>query len=139
MKTIYKIYVLVLCFFIGTAVSLAQNTNLEWTAKSYLVSVNTSDVEIESNLSKQSSTFTWEQISNLSSQTRHYTVTSVTGNWDAQQSLGTINYMLTSEDDDASLTVLGTTEEITMQFIIRDENGNPFKTYVFTIDTFTNL
>lgn len=139
MKTIYKIYVLVLCFFIGTAVSLAQNTNLEWTAKSYLVSVNTADVEIESHLSKQSSTFTWEQISNLSSQTRHYTVTSVTGNWDAQQSLGTISYMLTSEDDDASLTVLGTTEEITMQFIIRDENGNPFKTYVFVIDTFTNL
>lgn len=130
---------LMLCFFIGTAVTLAQNENIEWSAKSYLVNINDYDVEIESNLSKQASTFIWEQISNLSSQTQQYTVTSVSGTWNAQQNLGSINYTLTSEDDNANLIVSGTTEEVTMQFTILDTNGNPFKTYVFSIDTFTNL
>jgi hypothetical protein len=139
MKTIYKNYMLMLCFFIGTAVTLAQNENIEWSAKSYLVNINDYDVEIESNLSKQASTFIWEQISNLSSQTQQYTVTSVSGTWNAQQNLGSINYTLTSEDDNANLIVSGTTEEVTMQFTILDTNGNPFKTYVFSIDTFTNL
>ena len=139
MKTIYKYYVLALCFFMGSITAFAQGDNLEWDAKSYLVSIDNYDVEIESNLGKQGSTFTWEQVSNLSSRTQQYTVTSVTGNWDAQQNLGNLSYTLSSEDDGATLSVVGTTEGITMEFTILDGNGSPFKSYVFTIDTFTNL
>ena len=123
----------------GSIMVFAQSENLEWDAKSYLVSIDNYDVEIESNLGKQGSTFTWEQVSNLSAQTQQYSVTSVTGNWDAQQNLGNLSYTLSSEDDGATLSVVGTTEGITMGFTILDGNGSPFKSYVFIVDTFTNL
>ncbi|MHA7843210.1 MAG: hypothetical protein ACX93I_07815 [Winogradskyella sp.] len=112
---------------------------MEWEAKSHLVSIDGYDVEIESNLSKQSSTFTWEQVSNLSSRTQQYTVTSVTGTWDAQHNLGNTSYALSSPDDTATLSIVGTTEEVTIEFTVLDGNGNPLKSYVFTVETFTNL
>lgn len=139
MKLLNKFYAVCLCFFIGTAITLAQNENFEWTAKSYLVSINDVDVEINSNLSKQASKFTWEQVSNLSTHSQQFNVTAVTGSWDTSQNLGNLSYQLNSTDTSASLLVSGTTEDISMQFTIHDENGNPVKTYVFLIDNFTNI
>lgn len=139
MKTTYRSYILALCLFIGSLVTYAQSPSMEWEAKSHLVSIDGYDVEIESNLSKQSSTFTWEQVSNLSSRTQQYTVTSVTGTWDAQHNLGNTSYALSSPDDTATLSIVGTTEEVTIEFTVLDGNGNPLKSYVFTVETFTNL
>ena len=139
MKTVHRYHILLLCLVLGTVTAFAQSENIEWEAKSHLVSIDGYDVEIESNLDKQGSIFSWEQVSNLSSRTQHYTVTSVTGSWDSQHDLGNIAYTLSSEDDGATLSVVGTAEGITMELTIIDGNGSPFKSHVFTIDTFTNL
>lgn len=140
MKTIYKYYVLALCFFVGSIMAFAQGENLEWDAKSYLVSIDNYDVEIESNLGKQGSTFTWEQISNFSTLTVQYSITSISGQWDLQQQTGQLNYTLTSSTaESATLLVLGTDEGVSMTFTLVDANGDGSKTYEFTLESFTNL
>tara|TARA_R110002051_G_scaffold289798_1_gene352907 strand:- start:309 stop:686 length:378 start_codon:yes stop_codon:yes gene_type:complete len=123
----------------GTLVAFSQN-NTHWEAESFIVSINDIDVAITSNLSKQNGIFTWEQISNLSSQSTQYEITSTTGNWDAQLNIGSISYMLTTEDNtNATLTIRGITEELTMHLIIYDASGHLLKDYIFIIENFTNL
>ncbi|MEO1030301.1 MAG: hypothetical protein AAFX55_02795, partial [Bacteroidota bacterium] len=129
MKTLYKFRLLALCFFMGTVISVAQDANMDWSAESYIVSIDTQEVAIASNLGKASSTFTWEQISNLSTRTIQYTVTSGSGQWDMQQQTGQLDYTLTSDGDSGTLSVLGTAEKITMTFTVLDGNGNAFKTF----------
>ncbi|MEO1030034.1 MAG: hypothetical protein AAFX55_01455 [Bacteroidota bacterium] len=139
MKTLYKFRLLALCFFMGTALGIAQDADMDWSAESYIVSIDTQEVAIASNLDKASSTFTWEQISNLSTRTIQYTVTTSSGQWDVQQQTGQLDYTLTSDGDSATLSVLGTSEGITMTFTVLDGNGNAFKTFEFDIDSFSNL
>ena len=139
MKTIYKFRLLALCFFMGTVLGMAQDANMDWSAESYIVSIDAQEVAIESNLGKASSTFTWEQISNLSSRTIQYTITTSSGQWDTQQQTGQLDYALASDGDGATLTVLGTSEGVSMIFTVLDGNGNAFKTFEFDIDSFSNL
>ncbi|MDC0009579.1 hypothetical protein OAE03_03375 [Winogradskyella sp.] len=139
MKYINKYHALVLCFLVGTICASSQN-NIQWNADSFAVGINDVDVAITSNLSKQNGIFTWEQISNLSSQSTQYEITSTTGNWDAQLNIGSISYMLTTEDNtNATLTIRGITEELTMHLIIYDASGQLLKDYIFIIENFTNL
>ncbi|MEO1032428.1 MAG: hypothetical protein AAFX55_13540 [Bacteroidota bacterium] len=139
MKTLYKFRLLALCFFMGTAISVAQDANMDWSAESYIVSIDAQEVAIASNLGKASSTFTWEQISNRSTRTIQYTITSGSGQWDVQQQTGQLDYTLASDGDGATLTVLGTSEGVRMTFTVLDGNGNAFKTFEFDIDSFSNL
>ena len=135
-----KYSLLILCFFIGTVVSFSQNQNTEWSAESYLVSINGTDVEITSNLTMQGTTFTWEQLGYNTTNTNTFTIASVTGNWNMQDGIGELNYeLITSEDTLASLTVTGTTEGITLSLIVNGTNGATDNSYTFYIETFTNL
>ena len=136
MKTRYKDYLLALSFLMVTALGFSQIENMDWSAKSLLVSIDTQDVEIKSNLSKTSLTFTWEQVSNLSTHTMVYSITSSSGSWDTQQQTGQLNYTLTSARGNATLVVLGTEDDIAMTLTAANAEGNEIKTLVFTIETF---
>jgi len=54
--------------------SFSQNQNLEWTAESFFIVANGTDVELTSNLTKQGSTFIWKQIVYNTSDTSTFTV-----------------------------------------------------------------
>ena len=139
MKRIYLTYTLLLSFMLSSFTMIAQNTTFDWEAKSYLVDINTKPVQIESNISKQTGVFTWEQVSNLSSNTIEFTITSATDNWDIQSQTGTVSYDLTSLDGNATLTLTGTQEEILLAMTLLDEQCQHLKNYVFLIDTLTQL
>lgn len=136
---IYRSYFVILCFFLGTLISIAQTVTIEWSAESYLVALNDVDVEIESHLTKQDTTFTWEQIGYNNSDTNLFTVTSTAGNWDSQNNLGELTYELTTEDSSANLTLTGTTDGITLTLLVHGLNGSPNENYTFYIETLTNL
>jgi hypothetical protein len=139
--SLYKTHLLSLCFFLGTLITIAQNQNSEWSAESYLVAVNNVDVEIESHLTKQGNTFTWEQIGYNNTDTSTFNITSTTGNWNAQNHTGELNYDLTlSDGTTANLNISGTTEGISMLLIINVSN-TANESYAFYIDmeTLTNL
>ena len=136
----YKFYMLALCFFMGSITVIAQSEHTDWSAESYLVAINETDVEITSNLSKQDATFTWEQVGyNNAIDTTAFAITTVTGNWNTQDNLGTLSYELSSDALSANLTVTGTTEGITLVLTINHPNSSTSDSYAFYIDTFTNL
>jgi hypothetical protein len=135
----YKLNLLNLCFCLGTILSFSQTQNVEWEAESFLVTINEVDVEITSNIIKQGTTLTWEQIGYNNSDTSSFAITAVSGDWDTQTSLGELNYNLTSGELSANLAVTGTTEGITMLLLISDVNGTLVNSYTFYIETFNNL
>ena len=139
MKTIYLKYTLIVTLVLSSLTTIAQNESFDWEAKSYLVDINSTSVQIESNIIKQSGIFTWEQVSNLSSNTIEFNITSVTDNWNSQSQTGTINYELTSLDGNASLTLTGFQDEILLTMVLLDDQGQAVKNYVFLIDNLTHL
>ena len=137
MKTIYRTYLTIACFFLGTTVMLSQNQ--DWSAESPLVTVNGTDVEINSVLTKQGSGFTWLQNGYNTTTSNVFTVNAVTGSWDAQDQLGELVYTLTLDNVPASLRVVGTPEDIVMELTVHN-NGDPTPdTYTFLIETTNNL
>lgn len=138
-SSLYKINLLALFFFLGTVASYSQTQNLEWSAESYLVAINMVDVEITSNLTKQNSVFTWEQLGYNTSDTSTFNITAISGNWNAQDNIGALNYELTSDGLSAALTLTGTTEGITLLLSINGANNTTSDSYTFYIETFTNL
>ncbi len=139
MKITYQRYTIIIAFILSSFTMIAQNASFDWEAKSYLVDINTTPVQIESNISKQTGVFTWEQVSNLSTNTIEFTVATATDNWDIQSQTGTISYGLTSLDGNATLTLTGTQEDILLTLTLLDDQGQPLKNYVFLIDTLTQL
>lgn len=138
-SSLYKINLLALFFFLGTVASYSQTQNLEWSAESYLVTINMVDVEITSNLTKQNSVFTWEQLGYNTSDTSTFNIAAISGNWNAQDNIGALNYELTSDGLSAALTLTGTTEGITLLLSINGANNTTSDSYTFYIETFTNL
>lgn len=136
MKAHYRNYLLALSLLMGTAPGLAQNGDMDWSAESLIVSIDGHEAEIRSYLDKSPSTFTWEQVGNLSSRTVAYSVTSSSGSWDPQHQTGELGYALTSANGNATLAVLGTEEGIAMTLTVANAEGTALKTLVFEIATF---
>ncbi|WP_299115117.1 hypothetical protein [uncultured Winogradskyella sp.] len=141
MKTaliIHKIaIVFVLCLFAGTSGVCSQNQNTDWSAESYLVTANTTKVEIHSILSKQGSNFVWQQLGYNTNSSDTYTIVASSGSWDTQNHLGTLSYDLESIDQQtATLSISGTTETMTMTLSIHQAGGSD-DIYLFEIDTDT--
>ncbi len=140
MKTIiYQIHAIALCLMLGTALSFSQSTNSDWTAESPLVSINEVAVEIASHLSKTGTNIIWEQTQGTNTDSNTFVITNSSGSWDTQTNLGQLDYDLTLDDTIASLTVIGTSEEITINLTIYQPDGSVGSTYDFDIETFTNL
>lgn len=134
----YRFYILTLCFFTGMTQSFSQNLNIEWSANSSIMTINSVDVTITSNLTKQGNSFVWEQRVNDITETNEFSIVSVTGNWDAQDALGTINYELSIDGIESNLQVNGNNDGITMTLLI--SSSSPTKDiYTFHIDTLTQL
>ena len=137
MKTIYRTYLTVACCFLGTMVTLSQAQ--DWTAESPLVNANGTQVEINSVLTKQGSTLTWLQNGYNTATTNVFTVSAVTGSWDAQSQTGELIYALSLNDVPASLKVTGTPEGIGMELTIEANGNGTLDSYTFLIERTINL
>lgn len=135
----YKFYHIALCFFLGTMVSISQNQNIEWSAESFLIVANGTEVELTSNLTKQGTTFTWEQVGYNTTDTSTYTITATSGNWNTQDNIGELNYDLTLEELSANLTISGTEEGVIAILHINSADASGHDTYTFYIETLTSL
>jgi hypothetical protein len=122
----------------GTVGISAQVENTDWWAENHSVNINGVDVEITSTLTKQGTTFTWFQDGYNTDSTTTFTVVTTTGNWDAQNQLGEINYTLLQGEMPATLKLTGTTEAVTFLLtIVRP--GQDDDLYSFEVETLTNL
>ena len=139
---IYRIHAIALCFLLGTALSFGQSITTDWTAESYLVSINNTDVELTSQLIKTGTNMTWEQIGYNNSDTTVFNITASSGNWDTTTRLGELSYDLVIENTTVTgnLVVSGTSDGITITLAINMSN-TATDTYLFEIDmdTLTNL
>jgi hypothetical protein len=138
MKYIIKtqFYMLALYLFIGTGLLFSQNTAVNWSAESGLITVNAVDAELSSLLTKQGNTIVWEQESHETTLSDTFSILSITGNWDNQNALGTITYGLSIDGVDGSLQLNGTTDGITMTLSLSNGNATA-NTYTLHIDTLT--
>ncbi|WP_299101958.1 hypothetical protein [uncultured Winogradskyella sp.] len=142
MKTIslYKLNLITFCFLLGTLFSFSQNEHIDWSAQSYLVGVNGTEVELNNNLTKQGTNFTWVQNGyNNTSETSSFNISLVTGNWNTSDNTGEIQYDLTTEDSTASLIINGNAEGIIVVLSINDVNEIAAESYTFYIESLTNL
>ncbi|WP_422106032.1 hypothetical protein [Winogradskyella sp.] len=134
MKALYKFRLLALCFFIGMLLSFSQSQ--DWSAESYLVTINGKDVEINSTLTLQGASLVWHQNGYNTAHSLTFMVTGSSGSWDAQNQLGTLTYNLTLDSDSATMTVTGTAEGISIALVI-DNSNTQIDSYSFEVETFT--
>ncbi|WP_299117551.1 hypothetical protein [uncultured Winogradskyella sp.] len=140
MKIVTIVYktalVVALCLFAESSTLFAQQQT-DWSAESYLVTANTTKVEIHSILSKQGTDLVWQQLGYNTNTSDSYTIVATSGSWDTQNHLGTLSYDLEGVDQQtASLSISGTTEAMTMTLSIHKADGSD-DIYLFEIDTDT--
>ncbi|MGB3151619.1 MAG: hypothetical protein WBB27_13250 [Maribacter sp.] len=135
----YRTHLLTACFLLSSVLSFSQGQGLEWQAESNILLSNETEVMLTSNLTKQGSVFTWEQIGYNTSETITFNVSSTTGNWNAQNSTGELNYVLNSTETTATLTLDGNQDGVIAILIINGENAATTNSYTFYIETLTNL
>ena len=123
----------------STVTGFSQNQVMNWSAESDLVTINDVDVELKSIFTKQGTSLTWVQEGYNTTQTNIYNITSATGNWDVQNQLGELDYVLTNGDESATFKVTGTSEGVTLLLIINNGENTPDDSYSFQLEIFTNL
>ena len=137
MKTIYQFSILALLFFAGAPAPFPQNR--DWSVESPLVTINATDVEIDSVLTKQGDTLTWQQNGYNTNSSSTFGVTSATGSWDSQSRTGQLAYGLSMDGGTATLEVTGTAGDITVVLTIGDDTNGHADSYTFLVETATNL
>lgn len=132
--SIFKNFFISLLFFTGTLVSFSQGPTMDWAADSDLINADGEDVAVTSIFNKLGNTLVWDQISNTATEIKEFTITTTTGTWDEQNSIGEINYNLADTDSNASLKLIGNDDGITLWLVIYEDNL-PTDTYIFRIDS----
>lgn len=135
----YNFYLLAICFFMGSMVGTSQTQNMDWLAESLVIMANDTEVELVSNLTKQGTSFTWEQVGDSTSDTSIFTITAVSGNWNIADNTGELTYDLTSEESSGSLTLDGNADGVIVILSINGTNGATNDSYTFYIETLSNL
>ncbi len=132
MKTIINI-TLTLTLLFNTGLIFSQEPTFDFTILSEHAAYLGQDMEISSTLSKSGDSIAWTQINNGFSQTIDFTMTSSSGNWDLDTSLGQVTYSLTTESEVCELILSGQQNDLfaTLIFAV---SSNQEEQYIFNVN-----
>ncbi len=135
MNTLIKIIVIGL--FFQTSLALAQS-DINYTLSSNQVSVFEKSESLTSTLIKTGNTLKWVQNIDDTSHTLEYSINQITGNWDINESQGSLIYTLNKEGFTAITFYLTGTENGDIEVILSIQEGDtPALQYTFNITNIT--
>lgn len=133
MKNIFKsITVLVLVLSVSNL--NAQTGEMNFTLSSTSINVSGQNIAISSTITKTGNTLVWTQSADDSVDTTSFTITSKTGNWNQDTSLGSVIYSMIKENKQVNLTLLSQETGITATLTFNTAD-NKVGNYTFNINT----
>jgi hypothetical protein len=135
MKQIFKA-VTVLLLVYSAAELKAQTIEIDFMITSESINVSGQNVSLASTISKAENTLVWTLLTNENTDVNNFTITSVTGNWNQDTSIGSLSYSLIKDNQLATLILLGQQSGIsaTLTFKIDDDEE---ENYTFSINAFS--
>jgi hypothetical protein len=135
MHYLYKIFTLGLFVF---TINLSAQTQSDYTLSSNQVSVFEKNQSLTSTLVKTENTLKWVQNIDGTNNTIEYTITNVTGSWDATTSQGQLTYSLSKSGfTNVTFSLTGTESEGLGATLSIQEGNNPALQYTFNITNIT--
>ena len=135
MRYLYKIICLSLFL---TTIHLSAQTQSNYTLKSNQVSIFEKNKTLTSSLIKVGNTLKWLQKEQGTSHTIEYTITNITGNWDASTSRGHLTYSLSKSGfTTVTFSLIGTENDGIEAILSVQEGENPALAYTFNITNIT--
>jgi len=131
MYYLYKIITLSLFLF---TINLSAQTQSNYTLESNQVSVFEKSKPLTSTILKTGNILKWEQHVDNTSNTIEYTITNITGNWNANTSQGQLTYSLSKSGFTSVIFTLKGTESGALEATLSVQEGdNPALQYTFNI------